>query len=96
MGKLLCEKNLRDVWCRNESVRAEIGHILQTHRQTHASKLVVEMLIACEVCLRHHLIRWTFLVLASPQDEVDVVYHLTVEHHRPVQLVPLQINKATV
>ena len=25
MGKLLCEKNLRDVWCRNESVRAEIG-----------------------------------------------------------------------
>ncbi len=43
MGKLLCEKNLRDVWCRNESVRAEIGHILQTHTQTHASKLVVEM-----------------------------------------------------
>ena len=43
MGKLLCEKNLRDVWCRNESVRAEIGQILQTHRQTHASKLVVEM-----------------------------------------------------
>ena len=31
MGKLLCEKNLRDVWCRNESVRAEIGPILQTH-----------------------------------------------------------------
>ena len=43
MGKLLCETNLRDVWCRNESVRAEIGQILQTHRQTHASKLVVEM-----------------------------------------------------
>ena len=41
MGKLLCEKNLRDVWCRNESVRAEIGQILQTH--THASKLVVEI-----------------------------------------------------
>ena len=31
MGKLLCEKNLRDVWCRNESVRAEIGQILHTH-----------------------------------------------------------------
>ena len=30
MGKLLCEKNLRDVWCRNESVRAEIGQIVQT------------------------------------------------------------------
>ena len=37
MGKLLCEKNLRDVWCRNESVRAEIGQILQTH----AAPLVV-------------------------------------------------------
>ena len=41
MGKLLCEKNLRDVWCRNESVRAEIGQILHTH--THTAKLVVEM-----------------------------------------------------
>ena len=37
MGKLLCENNLRDVWCRNESVRAEIGQILQTH----AAPLVV-------------------------------------------------------
>ena len=41
MGKLLCEKNLRDVWCRNKSVRAEIGQILHTH--TRAAKLVVEM-----------------------------------------------------
>ena len=41
MGKLLCEKNLRDVWCRNESVRAEIGQILHTH----AAKLVVEISI---------------------------------------------------
>ena len=41
MGKLLCEKNLRDVWCRNESVRAEIGQILHTH--TRAAKLVVEI-----------------------------------------------------
>ena len=41
MGKLLCEKNLRDVWCRNESVRAEIGQILHTHTQTDASILVV-------------------------------------------------------
>ena len=50
MGKLLCEKNLRDVWCRNGSVRAEIGQILQTHRHTHVSKLVVEItyiFIAC-------------------------------------------------
>ena len=37
MGKLPCEKKLRDVWCRNESARAEIGQILQTH----ASPLVV-------------------------------------------------------
>ena len=46
MGKLLCEKNLRDVWCRNESVRAEIGQILHTHTHTHtrAAKLVVEIL----------------------------------------------------
>ena len=45
MGKLLCEKNLRDVWCRNESVRAEIGPILQTrtHACARAAKLVVEM-----------------------------------------------------
>ena len=54
MGKLLCEKKLRDVWCRNESVRAEIGQILQTHTHTHASKLVVEIYIynwiACGVC----------------------------------------------
>ena len=34
MGKLLCEKNLRDVWCRNEGVRAEIGQILHTHTHT--------------------------------------------------------------
>ena len=42
MGKLLCEKNVRDVWCRNESVRAEIGQILHTPTHTHAAKLVVE------------------------------------------------------
>ena len=44
MGKLLCEKKLRDVWCRNESVRAEIGNILHTHTHTHAAKLVVEII----------------------------------------------------
>ena len=35
-GKLLCEKNVRDVWCRNESLRAEIGQKLVnfcTHTQ---------------------------------------------------------------
>ena len=37
MGKLLCEKNVRDVWCRNESVRVEIGPILQTHTHTRVS-----------------------------------------------------------
>ena len=37
MGKLLCEKNLRDVWCRNEIVRAEIGQIVHTHTHTRVS-----------------------------------------------------------
>ena len=31
MGILLCEHNFRNVWIRNESVRAEIGQILRTH-----------------------------------------------------------------
>ena len=31
MGILLCEQNFREVWRRNENVRAEIGHILHTH-----------------------------------------------------------------
>ena len=43
MGMLLCEQNVRDVWSRNESVRAEISQIL--HTDTHAAKLVVEMMI---------------------------------------------------
>ena len=38
---LLSEQNFRDVWSRNESVRAEIGQILHTHTHTHAAKLVV-------------------------------------------------------
>ena len=33
MGILLCEQKFRDVWSRNESVRAEIGQIL--HTDTH-------------------------------------------------------------
>ena len=45
MGILLCEHNFRDVWIRNKSVRAEIGHILRTHTHTHThtAKLVVEI-----------------------------------------------------
>ena len=35
MGILLCEQNFREVWSRNESVRAEIGQIL--HTDTHIS-----------------------------------------------------------
>ena len=45
MGILLCEQNVRDVWIRNKSVRAEIGQILHTdthpHTHTTAAKLVV-------------------------------------------------------
>ncbi len=36
-GEVVCEKNLRDVWCRNEGVRVEIGPILQTHTHTRVS-----------------------------------------------------------
>ena len=45
MGKLLCEQNLRDVWCRNESVRAEIGPILQTHTHTRVSYSSIDMYV---------------------------------------------------
>ena len=34
MGILLCEANFLDVWIRNKSVRAEIGHMLRTHTHT--------------------------------------------------------------
>ena len=47
MGILLCEQNFRNVWIRNESVRAEIGQILHTdthpHTHTTAAKLVVRL-----------------------------------------------------
>ena len=52
MGKLLCEKNLRDVWCRNESVRAEIGPILQTHTHTRVSYSSIDSVLTC----RQHII----------------------------------------
>ena len=42
MGKLLCEKNLRDVWCRNESVRAEICPILQTHTRVSYNSIDIQ------------------------------------------------------
>ena len=41
MEILLCEQNFRNVWIRNESVRAEIGQILRTH--TRAAQLVVRI-----------------------------------------------------
>ena len=59
MGILLCEQNFRDVWSRNESVRAEIGQILHTDTLTHTAKLVVRIsytyippptLIECRLC----------------------------------------------
>ena len=57
MGKLLCEKNLRDVWCRNESVRAEIGPILQTHTHTRARARVsyssIDRKYSDKLCFTH-------------------------------------------
>ena len=34
-GILLCEHNFRNVWIRNESVRAEIGQMLHTDTHPH-------------------------------------------------------------
>ena len=48
-GKVVCEKNLRDVWCRNESVRAEIGPILQTHTHTRVSYSSIDILASISV-----------------------------------------------
>ena len=45
MGKLLCETNLRDVWCRNEIVRAEIGQIVHT-RVSYSS---IDIIILCSM-----------------------------------------------
>ena len=60
MGKLLCEKKLRDVWCRNESVRAEIGHILQTHAATSTKRVEVCLCraISGKLFLEQKLIHW--------------------------------------
>ena len=44
MGILLCEKNFREVWSRNESVRAEIGQILRTHTHGSISSKVSQVL----------------------------------------------------
>ena len=35
MGILLCEQFFRNVWIRNETVRAEIGQILHTDTHPH-------------------------------------------------------------
>ena len=56
MGILLCEQIFRNVWIRNESVRAEIGQILHTdtHPHTTAAKLVVRMVTetnVAQICL---------------------------------------------
>ena len=51
MGKLLCENFLRDVWCRNESVLAEIGQILHTHTHrytdTRSNLSSIDGLVSC-------------------------------------------------
>ena len=63
MGILLCEFFFRDVWIRNESVRAEIGHILYTdthpHTHTTAAKLVVRM---CETVFVVNIIHRNILL----------------------------------
>ena len=39
MGILLCEQNFREVWRRNENVRAEFGQILHTHTRGSISSI---------------------------------------------------------
>ena len=67
MGILLCEQNFRDVWRRNKSVRAEIGHILRTH--THAAKLVVEIytIVACAFKRKSSAARFALNLTAKTQ-----------------------------
>ena len=70
MGKLLYENFLRDVWCRNESVRAEIGNILQTH----ASKLVVEILtVCCNMFFLHTRVKTNTFLTAVPSTKSDSI-----------------------
>ena len=52
MGILLCEQNFRNVWIRNESVRAQICQILHTDTHTTAAKLVVRIIMAKRTVLR--------------------------------------------
>ena len=72
MGILLCELNFRDVWIRNESVRAEIGQILHTdthphcHTHTTAAKLVVRLLLL-DIAI--------ILALESHSDFVPVLFY---------------------
>ena len=56
MGILLCEQNFRNVWIRNESVRAEIGQILHTsthpHTHTHTHTHTTAAKFVVRICLR--------------------------------------------
>ena len=45
MGILLCEQNFREVWRRNENVRAEIGQILHKHTRGSISSKDIYIII---------------------------------------------------
>ena len=59
MGKLLCEQNLRDVWCRNESIRAEICQILQTHTRVSYSSIDI-FFLGIFITVFIIIFKWTF------------------------------------
>ena len=71
MGILLCEQNFLDVWIRNKSVRAEIGHILRAHTHTHVAKLVVEMYMPGEVKYPKQMVNRYPVADSGHEEEMD-------------------------
>ena len=80
MGMLLCEQNFRDVWSRNESVRAEIGQILHTDIHTHAAKLVVEITGMDKTCL-YTSSGSLFVILSVGMSNVHVTSNVIITYH---------------
>ena len=83
MGILLCEHNFRDVWIRNESVRAEIGQILHTdthpHTHTTAAKLVVRFMCGSFIDLKCN---WDATNIYGILRNVCILFRFTIADDR--------------